>query len=282
MHWTRQAILDEIRRMHKAGEDMSFASLEQNHLSLMRASAWHYGTWRRAVEEAGIDYETLSRYRRWSKARIIARIQELYAEGQDLSWRAISQEVDPALAASALRPNGFGSWPEAIEAAGLDINDVARYKYWNEERVLKAIKERHKAGVNLSSRNAQKNDQSLFCAARRRFETWDKALEAAGLDASKIRIRKPAHADEKEAAVVKNGTDPTRKSAPKVTAKKPVVKKMAAVAAKKTVKAATKPATKIAAKPIKKAAAKSSTKPAAASAKKATTTVRKKKVAAAS
>jgi hypothetical protein len=218
LHWTRQAILDEIRRMHKAKEDMSYASLEQNHLSLMRASAWHFGTWRRAVEEAGIDYETLSRYRRWTKERIVARIQELYAQGQDLSWRAISQEVDPALAASALRPNGFGSWPEAIEAAGLDINDVARYKYWNKDRVLKAIQERHKAGVNLSSRNAQKNDQSLFCAARRRFETWDNALEAAGLDASKIRIRKPARVNEKNAVVVKNGTRPSRngsvKSAP--------------------------------------------------------------------
>ncbi len=199
LHWTRHSILDEIRRLHKAGEDMSFASLEQNHLSLMRASAWHYGTWRRAVEEAGINYEALSRYRRWTKDRIIARIQELYADGQDLSWRAISQEVDPALAASALRPNGFGSWPEAIEAAGLDINEVARYKYWNKDLVLKTIKELHKSRENLSSRNVQKNHQSLFCAARRRYETWDKALEAAGLDVSKIRIRKAPHSDEKKA-----------------------------------------------------------------------------------
>lgn len=262
LHWTRQTIIDEIRRMHKAKEDMSFAALERNNLSLMRASAWHYGTWRRAVEEAGIDYESLSRYRRWSKARIIARIQELYAEGQDLSWRAVSQEVDPALAASALRPNGFGSWPEAIEAAGLDINEVARYKYWNEERVLKAIKERHKAGVNLSSRNAQKNDQSLFCAARRRFETWDKALEAAGLDASKIRIRKPAHADAKEAAVVKNGTDPAKKAAPKATTKKTPVKSAGKASAKTVTK-------KTPAKPTKKAGAKA-----------ATASSRKKKVAA--
>jgi len=265
LHWTRQAILDEIRRMHKAKEDMSFASLEKNHLSLMRASAWHYGTWRRAVEEAGIDYETLSRYKRWSKERIIARIQELYAEGQDLSWRAISQEVDPALAASALRTNGFGSWPEAIEAAGLDINEIARYKYWNEERVLKAIKERYKAGVNLSSRHAQKNDQSLFCAARRRYETWDKALEAAGLDASKIRIRKPAHADDKESAAVKNGTRPAKKTASKT---KPASK----AAPKATPKAVSKPvAKKAAAKPAKKVPAKAAASP-----------TRKKKVAATS
>ena len=239
LHWTRHTILEEIRRLHKAGEDMSFASLEQNHLSLMRASAWHYGTWRRAVEESGIDYETLSRYRRWTKARIIARIQELYAEGQDLSWRAISQEVDPALAASALRPNGFGSWPEAIEAAGLDINEVARYKYWDKELVLKAIKKLHKAGENLSSRYAQKNHQSLFCAARRRFETWDNALETAGLDASKIRIRKAPHSGEKDAGT-KRAAKTVAKPAEKMTAKAAATrgKKATSPARKKKVAAA--------------------------------------------
>jgi len=219
LHWTRQSIIDEIRRLHKAKEDINYAAVEANHLSLIRAASWHFGKWRRAVEEAGIDYESLSRYRRWSKERIIARIQELYAEGQDLSWRSISQQVDPALAASALRPNGFGSWPEAIEAAGLDIDEVARYKYWNKERVLKAIKERHKAGVNLSSRNAQKNDQSLFCAARRRYGTWDNALEAAGLDASKIRIRRPAHADAKTNGSATAASAKTRKSAASTAAK---------------------------------------------------------------
>jgi hypothetical protein len=30
----------------------------------------------------------------------------------------------------------------------------------------------------------------LFCAARRRFGSWDGALNAAGLDAEKIRLRK--------------------------------------------------------------------------------------------
>lgn len=261
MHWTRQAILDEIRRLHKAKEDMSFAALEKNHLSLMRAAAWHYGTWRRAVEEAGIDYETLSRYKRWSKARIIARIQELYAEGQDLSWRSISQTVDPALAASALRPNGFGSWPEAIAAAGLDISEVARYKYWNTELVLKTIKERHKAGVNLSSRNAQKNDQSLFCAARRRFGTWDKALEAAGLDVSTIRIRKPPHAGDpaavragknsyawdRKVAAEKAAAEQTAKNGSGEAAAKPIARAIAQKAA------APKKRSRSAAKPVKKA-----------------------------
>lgn len=194
MRWTRQSIIDEIRRLHKSGEKMNFTSMEANHLSLVRAAAWHFGKWRRAVEEAGIDYESLSVYRRWSKERIIARIQELYAQGKDLSWRAVSTDVDPALAASALRSNGFGTWPEAIEAAGIDINEVSRYKYWNKARVLKAIKSRKKAGKSLASSRVQKEDHSLFCAARRRYDSWDNALKAAGYNPAKIRMRRPPRA----------------------------------------------------------------------------------------
>lgn len=267
MHWTRQTIIEEIRRLHKASEDLNYSSVETNHLSLVRASAWHYGNWRRAVEEAGIDYESLSKYRRWSKERIVARIQQLYAEGHDLSWRSVSQTLDPSLAASALRPNGFGSWPEAIKAAGLDINEVARYKYWTSDTVIKAIKERHKAGGNLSSRYSQKNDQSLFCAARRRFGTWDNALDAAGLDASKIRIRKPPHAAKKAEGAARADVTAQKKPA--------VAKKIAKAPAKRTTQLAAKPVTKTAAKtavkPIVKVTAKATVKAAAKTTAKAAT-----------
>ncbi len=191
MHWTRKTITEHIKELHAQGEELNYTSAERNHLNLVRAAAWHFGTWRRAIESADIDYESLSKYRRWNRERIVARIKELHAQGADLSWRAISTEVDPPLAAAALRANGFPSWREAIEAAGLSIDDVARYKYWDNERVIQAIQELHEQGHPLSSKAMQSSDQSLFCAARRRFGSWDKALKAAGFDASEIRLRKP-------------------------------------------------------------------------------------------
>lgn len=191
LHWTRKTITEHIKELHEQGEELNYTSAERNHLNLVRAAAWHFGTWRRAIESAGINYEGLSKYRRWNRERIVERIKELHEQGADLSWRAVSTEVDPPLAAAALRANGFPSWREAIEAAGLSIDDIARYKYWDNDRVVAAIQELQKQGHPLSSKAMQSSDQSLFCAARRRFGSWDKALAASGYEASEIRLRKP-------------------------------------------------------------------------------------------
>lgn len=194
MRWTRRTIIEEIRRLHKIKSELNYATAEAHHLNLVRAAAWHFGTWRHAVETAGIDYDSLLKYQRWTRPRIIQRIQQLHAAGADLSWRAVSLEIDPPLAAAALRPNGFPSWREAIAAAGLDINDVARYQYWDQERVIATIQQLQRQGVPLSSKSAQEHHQPLFCAARRRFGSWDNALAKAGLNAARIRLRRPTTA----------------------------------------------------------------------------------------
>lgn len=192
MRWTRKSIVAEICRLHETGAEMNYAAAERDYLNLVRAAAWHFGTWRLAVETAGLDYPSLSKYRRWGRERIAERIRELHAQGADLSWRAISLDVDPPLAAAALRSNGYATWAEALAAAGIDVNDVARYQQWNEERVLREIKELHRSSVPLSSKAAQQSHSKLFCAARRRFGSWDDALRAAGLEAESIRLRQTA------------------------------------------------------------------------------------------
>jgi hypothetical protein len=191
--WTRRNIVAEIRHLHAGGEELNYASAELRHLNLVRAAAWHFGSWRTAVERAGFDYGELSKYQRWNRERIIERIRELHAQQADLSWREVSLHLDPALAAAALRPNGFQSWREAIEAAGLNIEQVARYAHWDDARVLEEISALQQAGEALSSKAVQQSHQGLFCAARRRFGSWDNALEVAGLDISLIRLRAPRH-----------------------------------------------------------------------------------------
>ena len=221
MRWTRKSIIAEIKRLHSEGERLNYSAAEANHLNLVRAAAWHYGTWRRAIETAGIDYESLSRYQRWNKQRIIERIQELHKQGADLSWRSVSTELDPSLAAAALRPNGFSSWREAVIAAGIDVEEVTRYKYWNNEKVLKAIRDRKRNGEPMSSKSLQTTDQSLFCAARRRFGSWDGALEAAGYNAEKIRLRRHNPAmNARRGKSAEEETASTKTAAKKVVGKK--------------------------------------------------------------
>ena len=194
MRWTKKTIIERLRGLQLEGADLSYARAEDEHLRIVRAATWHFGSWRLALEAAGLDADSVARYQKWSRERIVERIRELHAQGHDLSWRSVSTSLDPALAAAALRANGFSSWRHAIAASGLDIDEIARYGHWSRERIVAELSARHKEGRPLSSKAAQGENPSLFCAARRRFGSWDGALEAAGLDASAIRLRKPRKA----------------------------------------------------------------------------------------
>lgn len=191
MRWTKKTVIERLHSLHAEGIDLSYARAEAERIHIVRAAAWHFGSWRLALEAAGLDAQALARYQKWSRERIVGRIRELHAQGEDLSWRSVSTQVDPPLAAAALRPNGFSSWREAIAAAGLDINEIARYGQWSAERIVCELRALQQAGRPLSSKAAQAANPALFCAARRRFGSWDCALEAAGLDASAIRLRAP-------------------------------------------------------------------------------------------
>lgn len=192
MRRTSDSILKEIRELFKRGEDLNYAAADENHAALMRAAALHFGNWRRAVEMAGLDYQAVSKYIHWTPELVIERIRELHRAGVDLSWHRISSaQGDPALAAAAVRPNvGFDTWHEAVTAAGLDYEKVARYRHWTPERVVAEIQALAALEAPLSSKMVQQNHAPLYNAAKRRFRQWDTALRAAGLNPDKVRMRR--------------------------------------------------------------------------------------------
>jgi hypothetical protein len=187
LHWTRDNIITEIRQLHAQKSPLGWRFAEKQYPDLVKAAERHFGSWRRAVEEAGVDYDRLRTYQRWDRERIVRRIRELHEAGYDLSWNNVSTEVDPPLAHAAIRPRGFGSWRAAIAAAGLDYEEVARYQYWDKERILHEIQEMHRAGKPLSVSDVERSNAPLLWAARRRFLTWDDAVAEAGLDPAQVR-----------------------------------------------------------------------------------------------
>lgn len=191
IRWTRDEIAMEILGLYGAGEDLNYSTAAVAHPTLLRAATRHFGSWRSAIEFAGLDYNAIRRYRTWTRSRILSRIQALHGDGADLSWRNVSTRLDPQLAAAATKPSRFGSWRAAIEAAGLNYDEIRRYRDWDEERILQEVRELAADGRPLSSKDIQDWDVGLFHAAIRRFRTWDECLQAAGLDATEIRRRPP-------------------------------------------------------------------------------------------
>lgn len=189
--WSKETIAHEIVRMFENGDNLNYAQIASEQVALLRAATRYFGSWRHAVEFSGLDYDDIRRYKSWTRNRILERIRELHAKGEDLSWRHVSTIVDPQLAAAATKRKHFGSWKAAVSEAGLDYGTIRRYREWDADTITNRVKELHAKGVDLNAKSMEEYDITLITAARRRFDSWDKALTAAGLDYKQIVLRTP-------------------------------------------------------------------------------------------
>jgi hypothetical protein len=144
------------------------------------------------VEKAGIDYATVVRRPRWTKAAIITLIKSAKRDGEDLHWSAVTKRRDELgkAAFAALQPRLFGSWDRALHAAGLDADEVNRYRKWDKNRIIFELKARWRDREPLNSGAIQREDPGLHAAAVRHFATYDGALRAAKLDPERVRERR--------------------------------------------------------------------------------------------
>jgi hypothetical protein len=192
MVWEKPEILKALKRLHKDGLDLSYNGLAARDQSLLSASAYHFGSYRKAIEKAGIGYDSIIRRPRWTKAAIIALIKTARRDGADLHWSAVTLRRDELgkAAFASIQPRLFGSWDRALTAAGLDADDVNRYRKWNKETIAFELRARFRDHEQLSSGALQREEPGLHAAALRHFGSYDGALRAARLDPEKLRQRR--------------------------------------------------------------------------------------------
>ena len=192
MIWTRQRIAQELRKLEKSGASLSYLSLQKRKQPLISAAAYHFGSYKKAVQFAGIDYADVSRRPRWTKQTIIAEIKKARRGGRELHWSAVTRKKDELARAAfaSLQPRLFGKWDRALQAAGLDADDVTRYRSWDRNTIAFELRERHRDGQPVNSGTVQKEDASLHAAALRHFKGYANALRAAGIDPARVRQRR--------------------------------------------------------------------------------------------
>src|SRR5436190_16347781 len=137
MVWDKPEILRALKKLYKVGQDLSYNALARKRQPLVSAAAYHFGSYRKAVERAGIDYATVVRRPRWTKAAIIDLIKQARRRGDDLHWSAVTKRRDELgrAAFAALQPRLFGSWDRALHGAGLDADEGNRYRQWDKDRI---------------------------------------------------------------------------------------------------------------------------------------------------
>lgn len=190
--WSRELVIEGIRQGFQAGDDLLSVDFKNRNKKLYSAACAkrYFGSWRKALIATGLDYDRMRAAHFWSKPKIIERIRQLHAEGHDLNWSAISKTC-PGLYRAARRRENFGSWREALRAAGFDPGEPRMTEDWSDAKITEAIRELYEEGHDLSQKNMLRTHGALLAAAksRRYFGTWEKAIKAAGHDYSTIKLR---------------------------------------------------------------------------------------------
>ncbi len=191
MIWTKDEILKTLKRLYKTKVDLSYNALAAKRQPLVSAAAYHFGSYRKAVERAGIDYAAVTRRPRWTRQMIIGLIKDARRRGDDLHWSAVTRRRDELgkAAFASLQPRLFGSWDRALHGAGLDADEINRYRKWDKQTIVWELRSRAKAREPLNSGAIQRDDPGLHAAAVRHFGSYDNALRAARVDPAKIRRR---------------------------------------------------------------------------------------------
>jgi len=125
--WTKERIVQRIRELHAQGLPLNWSTVDKIAPGLYRAARRkeNFGSWRAALEAAGVGPQPLRPTESWSREKIVRKIRELFERGEDLSQKSVAQKY-PALLSAAKSRRYFGSWGEAVRAAGIDYEKVKR------------------------------------------------------------------------------------------------------------------------------------------------------------
>lgn len=186
--WTESQVLATLRRLKRQGEDVSFTGTRGS--DLWEAAYRQFGSYRAAVEAAGIDYKSVLRRRftKWNQRIILKELRGLAKRGEALHSRRI-RTTRPDLFSAAI--HWFGSYRAGIEAAGLDYAKVRRQDphRWNRQTIIRELRQLRRDRVPLHHSAISLEMPELVTAAYRYFGTYRRAVEAAGINYLKVRIR---------------------------------------------------------------------------------------------
>ena len=119
--WTRQAVLDEIRRLAKEGEPLFSQNAQNHHKPLYMAAIKRFGNWGKVLQSAGVDYKSVRLRRSMTAADIKKEVLALFRSGESLSYMNMRKNY-LYLQAVAMKKLGDGSWARARRECGILTN----------------------------------------------------------------------------------------------------------------------------------------------------------------
>ena len=185
--WSREYLVDYLIYKHDKGEDISPWTLYRREPAVHANAKKYFGSYRAAVEAAGIDYKqirVIDLTEQWTPDKVIDRIQKLHRK-RSLTSTGDIRRRDSRLYDRCHRY--FGGAIPAIEAAGIPYISLSarRFRQWTKQSVIRTIQVLHDSGISVHPTNLPNHlngeADNLRTAAVEFFGSWKGAITAAGV-----------------------------------------------------------------------------------------------------
>jgi len=93
-------------------------NVAKEHSALYHGACKVFGSWREALKQCGIDYEKARNHNKWTREKIVKKINRLHNEGKSLRPSRLRNNGGVKLLSAA--EYHFGSWRRAVEVSGCD------------------------------------------------------------------------------------------------------------------------------------------------------------------
>lgn len=192
--WTKDSLLEELKKRSQPGNSIRFDPLRKN-TTFEDAVYEEFGSWKRAIEEAGLHPKTkLINY--WTPDEVIKRLKMIAERGEQMNTLAL--EVNhPRLWNAARRL--FNNIESAVQAAGYEYDSVKKRLSWDEDEIRNKIREMYEKGEDITQISMMKKDSKLLAAGQKFYGSWSRAVEKAGIDYAKAKQRHREHKNNEKA-----------------------------------------------------------------------------------
>src|ERR1041384_4658120 len=175
--WDATTVVTEIKARHRQQEPLALSKAPK---SLTCAARRIFGSWRTAIETAGLDYDSILLLRRCDDDDLLAWLRRLAQAKPRMTLYQLDKYGGHAVACR----RRWGSLERAARAAGLVGWPVrVRRPAASREHVVRMIRKWNKAGrsLELSIVRTTPGGHYLINSAFHHFPTWNRAIKAAGL-----------------------------------------------------------------------------------------------------
>jgi len=179
--WAADRVITEIKRRHRSNKSLAYSRIPH---TLVRAGMRYFGSWKNAVNAAGISYDKVRLlHAEYTADDLVAVLLQLSRREPDMTRRDLSKQ---GFYWSLIRV--FGTMDAGLKRAGISgwpvpTNSPALSK----AQALSALRKRYRAGASMAPSAVIQDDSRLYRFGMIHYGDWSRFCDAAGVN------RAPGH-----------------------------------------------------------------------------------------